>query len=438
MLDKVRAAIKEYSMLEEGEAVLCCLSGGADSVTLLLCLYELGYKVSAVHVNHHLRGEESDRDESFCRELCKRLGVSFEAVDADVTGYCREKGCSVELGARELRYRIFGSSPIERIATAHTLSDSLETALFNLSRGTAAKGLCGIPPVRGRFVRPLIKCTREEIEKFLSEREQSFVTDSTNLSDDYTRNRVRHSIVPALKSINPDAEHAFMRMSEALRADDEYLCAGAEALLAGAEIPGGYSLGKLSESPQPLLSRAVVRLLTGKGVPYDYARVSEICSLIRSGSGRMSLSGDVFAFASGGAFRIASPAVPETGEIHVSGDCEFSLCGKTVSIKISGNKSDDDKIHRMFTYIALDYDKIKGELVVRTRRSGDYIRLNGRGCGKSIKKLFNESIPLELRESTLLLCDSEGVAAVEGLGLAERCAVDSRTARVLRFGIKYD
>ena len=231
MLEKVRKAIGEFNMLTEGEAVLCCLSGGADSVTLLLCLRELGYEVSAMHINHGLRGEESDRDERFCVRLCEELGVPLTVKAVDVKGFCLKTGKSVEEGARELRYAAFESSPIKKIATAHTLSDSLETALFNLARGTGAKGICGIPPVRGRFIRPLIGCTRTEIESFLRERGREWVTDSTNLSDDYSRNRIRHGAVPVLTSLNPAAEQAFARLSASLREDDRYLCAEAQRLL---------------------------------------------------------------------------------------------------------------------------------------------------------------------------------------------------------------
>ena len=222
MLEKVKKTINEYNMINEGETVLCCLSGGADSVTLVLCLRELGVNIRACHVNHNLRGEESDRDEQFCRKLCKDLGVPLDVLSVDVRGYCEKNSCSVEEGARRIRYDYFESLSANKIATAHTLSDSLETALFNLARGSGAKGLCGIPPVRGRIIRPLIACTRGEVESFLEERDQSFVTDSTNLLDDHSRNSIRHSVVPVLKKLNPAAEQAFYRLSRSLE-DVEHL-----------------------------------------------------------------------------------------------------------------------------------------------------------------------------------------------------------------------
>lgn len=438
MLNKVRQTISEYSMLNEGEAVLCGLSGGADSVTLLLCLLELGCNVEAMHVNHHLRGSEADRDEEFCRQLCKRLGVPLRVENVDVKAYCALTGASPEEGARELRYQAFERSPADKIATAHTLTDSLETAVFNLARGTGAKGLCGIPPVRGRFIRPLIGCTRAEVERFLEERGQDYVTDSTNLSDDYSRNRIRHGVLPVLRSLNPESERAFGRLSASLRADDEYLFRLAAQLIGESKSRNGLSVQKLAEAAEPVLSRAVILLLEGEGLRYDSARVSQLCGMIRDGGGRLCLSRRIYALCSGGEFRIAAVEEPDEVSVTVTGEGRYELKDRAVSIIITDKEQMSCKINRMFTYIALDYAKIKGVISIRNRRAGDSIRLEGRGCTKTVKKLFAESIPLEKRDSLLLLCDGEGPAAIEGFGAAQRCAVSSDTERFLLFGVKND
>lgn len=422
-------------MIKEGESVLCCLSGGADSVALLLCLSKLGYRVSAMHINHCLRGEESDRDEQFCRQLCRKLGIELTVEKVDVKGYCAKNGFSTEEGARRLRYESFERSDCSRIATAHTLSDSFETALFNLARGTAAKGLCGIPPLRGRIIRPLIECTRADIEQFLSEQGQDYVTDSTNLTDDYSRNRIRHAAVPALKSINPEAERAFARTAKSLRMDDFCLRKEAEALLGKAETPNGYSTSILGSARWAVMSRAITKLLEDNSVSYDNARVNEVCCIARSGIGKLCLSGDLYAIASGGEFRIARLVDTESREVTVESDCEFELFSKKVSIVIGDKSQIEHKVHKMFTYIALDYDKIKGVIAVGTRRPGDSIRLAGRGCTKTLKKLYNERIPLEKRASALLIRDDDGVLAIEGLGAAERASVSEDTEKILLFGV---
>ena len=435
MLDKLRETIAKYSMISEGETVLCCLSGGADSVTLLLCLSELGINVSAIHINHCLRGEESDRDEQFCRELCEKLGVPLEIRRIDVMSYCKQNGLSTEEGARKLRYEAFEQSSCDRIATAHTLSDSLETAIFNLARGTGAKGLCGIPPVRDRFIRPLIACTREEVEQFLTERGQCWVTDSSNLSDDYSRNRIRHSVVPVLKSFNPDVEHSFERLSRSLSDDDAFLFDMAGELLERAHCELGYKCDELSKAAYPVLSRAMILLLKEHHIRYDNEHISLLCQLVSTG-GKLCLSGDIYAVASLNCFRITSIKLEDNFSLTAIPPCKLEIFGKTVTLEITKKAQLDNKINNLFTYIVSDYDKIKGVISVRNRLAGDSVRLSGRGCTKSIKKLFSESVALEQRSRVLLLCDGEGIVSVEGFDTAERCQVDDRTERVLLFGIK--
>ncbi len=199
MLETVKQTIEDYHMLNPGEPVLAALSGGADSVALLRALLALGYPVRAFHLNHCLRGAESDRDEAFCRALCERLGVPLTVERIDVGAQTAGEG--IEAAARRIRYeRLVAAAQGAKIATAHTADDNLETMLFHLARGTGPKGLAGIPPVRGDIIRPLIGAERAQVEAYLSELGQDFVTDSTNLSDDYTRNRIRHEVVPCCGS----------------------------------------------------------------------------------------------------------------------------------------------------------------------------------------------------------------------------------------------
>ena len=207
MLDTVKRTISDYMMLETGENVLVALSGGADSTALLLSLRELGYPVRAFHLNHCLRGAESDRDEAFCRRLCEKLGVELTVERVDIAAAAGDS--AVEETARRIRYaRLEHAAHGAKIAVAHNADDNLETMLFHLVRGTGAKGLTGIPPVRGRIIRPLIEVERREIEAFLRERGQDFVTDSTNADTAYTRNRLRQEVVPVLRELNPQAAQA--------------------------------------------------------------------------------------------------------------------------------------------------------------------------------------------------------------------------------------
>lgn len=236
MLDKIASTILKYNMLVPGERVCVGLSGGADSVSLLFALKELGYKVFAVHVNHNLRGEESKRDENFCRSLCEKQGIELFVESVDVRGYCQENKLSCEEGARTLRY-----SAIDKhlngckLATAHNLNDCFETTLFNLVRGCGVNGLKGIPPVRGEIIRPLIAVTREEIEAYLAARCLEYVTDSTNLQDDCSRNILRLNVVPQLLRINPSLYKTYLKTLNVFEASDEYIRAQADEALEKAE-----------------------------------------------------------------------------------------------------------------------------------------------------------------------------------------------------------
>lgn len=207
MIHKVESFISRHCLLSPGAKVLVALSGGADSVALLVALLKLGYRCEAVHCNFHLRGTESDRDEAFVRQLCEKKGVKLTITHFDTTTYAKEHGISIEMAARDLRYRLFeelrASSGAEAIAVAHHRDDSAETILLNLIRGTGIKGLRGIQPKNGKIVRPLLCVGRTDIIDYLKWREEDFVTDSTNLTTDYTRNKIRLEIIPKLAEINP-------------------------------------------------------------------------------------------------------------------------------------------------------------------------------------------------------------------------------------------
>ncbi len=247
MLWKVRTFIKEEDLLAAGDRVLVALSGGADSVCLLLVLSELagegGWEIRAMHVHHGLRGQEADRDEDFVRKLCGRLGVPLFVVHRDVAGYAREHGLSAEEAGRILRYQAleeYGKSWEKnvispdsqiRIAVAHHQDDNVETILHHLLRGSGLRGLGGILPAQGNRIRPLLCVSRKEIMLFLRERRQDWCEDSTNCSTDYTRNRIRRELLPYMKTyINEGAAENILRSGNMFREIDRYLAGQAEAV----------------------------------------------------------------------------------------------------------------------------------------------------------------------------------------------------------------
>ena len=211
-VDKIRAYISQNDLLTDGSKVIVGLSGGADSTALLLVLLRLGYRVHAVHCNFHLRGAESDRDQDFVSGLCQKNGVELTVCSYDTLSYAKQKGISIEMAARSLRNadfdRIMKENGADAVCIAHHRDDSVETVLLNLIRGTGIKGLTGIKPRNGNIIRPLLCVTRREIEDWLNETNQPFITDSTNLETDYTRNKIRLQLLPLIRSINPEADNA--------------------------------------------------------------------------------------------------------------------------------------------------------------------------------------------------------------------------------------
>lgn len=304
-LDNIRSALAEYKMIEKGDAVVAALSGGADSVSLLHALTELsgelGITVSACHVNHHLRGAESDADMHFCEEFCKRLGVELRVLEADVASM-QQKHESLEECARRVRYDFFAEvSDGKKLATAHNSNDCAETVLLNLMRGTGLKGLCGVPPVRGNIIRPLIFCTREEVEEYCQSRGLSWVTDKTNLSTDYTRNKIRHIILPEMLKINGSLFSTMNRMEQSLRDDSDFLDDMARQTLSEAETtvrlrtPGeediwelqpAWSAEKLAKLPKPVKSRAIKLILQSGGIEPSALRINTAREIIASGKGK--------------------------------------------------------------------------------------------------------------------------------------------------------
>ena len=272
MLDRVRRTAARYDMLPPGCTVIAAVSGGSDSMAMLdlLCRLraERGFTLRAAHVNHGLRGAAADADEAFVAAACEARGIPLEILRADVAQEAARRGLGVEDCGRQVRYAFLESlDPGARIATAHHLEDRAETFLLNFARGASLRGLCSIPPVRGRIIRPLFDVTKAEILAYCKERGLSFVTDETNASPQYARNRLRAQAIPALRETN-DAffAHAGACMDD-LREDEAFLQAQTDALLAHAALPAGWDARRLAEAPDPLLRRALVRMTEAQGLP---------------------------------------------------------------------------------------------------------------------------------------------------------------------------
>ena len=435
MIEKIKLTIQKHNMLSAGDSVCVALSGGADSVALLLVLYEisteLDFSLSAVHVNHLLRGNESDRDESFCCDLCARLNVPLQVFREDATAFSHSIGESVETGARELRYRIFDSLSCDRIATAHNLNDNAETLLFRLARGTGLHGLSGIPAVRGKIIRPLIECSRDEIEAYLSQKGQPFVTDSTNLSDDYARNRIRHHIIPGMSAVHGAFPECVTRMTESFAEDEDFLTAEAKKC-------EKESLFLLHPA---IRKRVIINQLKSHNLKVSTEKIAEIEEALLLKKSRVAVEKNFYAAFDNGVMRVyqekhettPEPVVMDRdNEAHFNGD-------RIVKISVeSGEKlSLNHNVNKNSTIYYADYDTIQGDVVLRNRLRNDVIKPANSACTKELRKILQEKLPPEKRKISAVLEDENGIIWAEHAGVADRVKPCDKTENYLIIEIIY-
>ncbi|MBE6920727.1 MAG: tRNA lysidine(34) synthetase TilS [Ruminococcaceae bacterium] len=399
MLNKLRKLLRQYDMVAPGDHVTCAVSGGADSVALLFGMYllreKLGITLSAAHFNHRLRGEESDRDEQFVRDFCSRYDIPLSVGSARVAA--GKKG--LEAAAREARYAFFATLP-GKIATAHTADDNAETVLMHLVRGTGLRGLGGISPVNGNIIRPMLTVTRQEVLAFLEKYCLSHVEDSSNKTDDFLRNRLRHRVMPFLKEENPRLAENLSQMAMELRQD-------AQALELDGKLP---SVGELREMDPALRSRKISRFLKENGVPEpERSHIRAVDSLIFSEkpSARTNLPGAVTVGRNYDRLVVLEQKTAPDEVTLLPGDTlQLPQWGMTASYVPAQQIINTKEI---FTVSA------SGPVVLRSRQAGDSIRLNAGTC--TLKKLFiDRKIPAHQRPYIPVLADGQGVLGVYGIG----------------------
>ena len=400
MRNKLLRMIRQYDMIVPGDTVICAVSGGADSVALLFAMYllrdKLGIHLEAAHFNHHLRGEESDVDEAFVRELCGRYEIPLHVGAAEV----RPGKKGLEAAARDARYAFLRSLD-GKIATAHTADDNAETVIMRMLRGTGLKGLGAIAPVSGRVIRPMLLVNRQEVEVFLSTWGLSHREDSSNASDAFLRNRIRHTVMPLLKAENPRLAENLSRMALRLREDEEFLQAQSDfSVLPGVEA--------MKAMPKAQRSRCIETFLKTSGVkePED-SHISAVEGLLFSDrpSARISLPGDVTVARLYD--RLEAQTVkprPEPTVLACPGETIYGEYRVTCAAA-------DEILNTADTFTV----RPVGPMVLRPRESGDSIRLSG--GTKSLKKLFiDRKIPAAQREWIPVLCDDQGVLGVCSIG----------------------
>ena len=420
--------IDKYDMLPAGALVLCAVSGGADSMCLLhwLRLFsgERGFALACAHFDHGLRGAESRRDAEFVASYCRENGIDYHMGQGDVAAYAGANGLGVEEAARALRYAFLEETAealgAARIATAHNADDNAETMLLHLARGTGLRGLCGIPPRRGRIVRPLLTTTRAEIAAYLEAHGVPNVEDSSNSSDVYTRNRLRHQVTPVFCGINPAFFTAAGRTAELLREDEAFLTGLARDFVDEHRRGNALPVDQLLALPRPVSAR-VLRLMAGRELGRTHVEMLRQLCVSEDPAAAADIPGlrvcreyDLLVF--GPAERAGIPArVIRPGETLRLPEAGWTVRCTRVERYV--------QVHKSFNIFFFQYEKVCGNISVRSRLPGDSIRLWGRNCTKSLKKLFAEArIPVRERAQIPVLADADGVIAVAGLGMAARCA----------------
>lgn len=430
-LAPIRAISMEYDMLPRGSTILCALSGGRDSMALLHALAflrePLGFSLCAAHFNHKLRGAESERDEAFVAAYCHQNEIPQCSGWGDVRAEAERRRRGIEETARSLRYAFleqaqerFGAT---RIATAHHADDNLETLLLRLARGTGLRGLCGIPPVRGSLIRPLLTTTRASIEDYVRANEIPFVEDSSNEDKSFARNRLRHEVLPILRDLNPNIAQLSAGAICTLREDEVFLEAQAAALFREARCAEDgmvIEASRLSRVPRALGARIVRRMLEEIEAPIPGLVHINGILLIAGGAdpaAAIHLPGGVLVQRVYADLLIAwdhrNEPLPPLETVWVNLNDETVLgdwclrCRESVCPVEPQNTAE---------HLYLAVEALEGMLQLRARQTGDELALLGRRR-KSLKKLMiEEKIPRRDRERIPILADGKGVVAVAGLG----------------------
>lgn len=428
---RVKDFILSRRMAQPGHTILAAVSGGADSMCLvdILCGMDMDILVCVAHYNHSLRGAESDRDEQFVKEQCSKRGLLCYCGKGRVRQMAEDAGRGIEETARAMRYSFLQETALacgaDRIATAHNADDTVETVLMNIARGTGIDGLCGIPPVRDNIIRPLLCMTREDIESYLSLRGVENIFDSSNLDQTFTRNRLRHSVVPVLCAINPELPRSVLAMTDRLRSERdcmEQMARGFfdDSMTVGEDVWGDVK--ELLELHEAVRNR-VIRLALGHiGVTGEHRVIKAVCDLLNSDSpsGRISLKdGKTVRRQYAQIVFSKDRKLPESFQPIV---LEMNSENFIPEIGISITCGFGEIIHNLRNNLCFKSSEICGNISVRPRREGDAVELAGRKCTKSLKKLFiEEKIPKIDRARIPVFTDDKGLIAVMGLGVANRC-----------------
>ena len=445
MLQRTAAYMKQQQINLNGEKVIIGLSGGMDSVCLFHILKDLGVSLEAVHVNHQIRGEEAKRDEQFVKNLCARYNIPFHGYRYDVPKISREKHLSEEEAGRMVRKEAFAQVMKEQgagyVALAHHGNDRAETFLFHLSRGTGVKGLGSMKPVQGTIIRPLLWAERKEIEQYVQEKGYEFVEDATNSQTEYTRNKIRHEIIPALEEINPRCIPHICGAAEKLSAVSAYIDREAEKLCRLSAVMYGQEVQILKLAFEqgdevlriPVLQKCV-EYLSGSLVNITEEHLEKLGALFAMQTGKeIHLPYGITAVRTYEGIRMFfREEKGQTEPVEITGEGTYDFGG--VIFRVSVEAWDESKIFPIKNYTkCFDYDKIIDKVFLRNRGSGDYLEINKNHGRKSLQDyLVNEKVPKDERDRVILLACGSHILWVVGKRISEYYKVTKETKKVLK------
>lgn len=417
MNNKVLKTVKKYNMLSKGDRVLIGVSGGADSIALLEFFVSVKEKydldICVAHIEHGIRGEDSVNDAEFVKNYCKKLGVNFYLKTIDAPNLAKKAKMGVEEYSRMARYDFFNTIECDKIATAHNLTDNIETLLFRLARGTGLKGACSIPAVRGKIIRPFIEVSSGEIRKWCNDNNIPYRVDCTNSDSAYSRNLIRLEILPLFEKLNANyqdnIENFISDVNEDYAFIDDYVKSIYPKIVKNNEI----DLPKLNELDLSIKKRILIMFFDENGYSLNRIHLQSVIDITLK-SGKSQIKENVFAISAKGKIRLA----------------KFNDLNKKDEFVTKILNIDEFKDKNIDFYC--DCDKIVGNIIIRAKQAGDRIKPAGRNVSKTLKKLLNESAyPIEKRDKKIVVCDDLGIVGVIGLCADERVKVDCNTAKIL-------
>lgn len=454
MIEKVLQLIKEHHMIEADDHILVGVSGGADSVCLLFVLCQLqaklNFELRIIHVEHGIRGEESISDCHFVEELCKEKKLRCKSIAVDVPTYAKERKLSLEEAARKLRYDIFKAESKAwgdaKIAIAHNQNDDAETLLFHLIRGSGLQGLCGILPVRGKIIRPLLNCSREEIIAFLNQEGQVYCTDSTNNDIVYSRNRIRSEILPELEQINRQTISHIQQASDIICQTAAYIEKQTEAAASSCIEQREEGVLIRQEFFQPLdglikkeILKAAIWKLSESRKDIERLHLEALEELFCKQVGKQStlpyqikakrVYEGVLLFRPKEELKREEIRISKE-ELEASGS--FAITKGNFMFQILENPDFFEK-NSLKTYTKwFDYDKIRSDLLARNRREGDYFVCNEQGNTQRLNRFFiNEKVDSAKRDDIWLLAEESHILWTVGHRISTYYKVRKDTKRVL-------